>query len=182
MNTEKRLEIEVKIKAQLLDPLRQKIKLLPAALEAERVFERNIVFDTAQEKLHKRGILLRLRQQGAQAVLTMKMPVQGDSVYKVREETEVPVSDFANMEKIILAIGFRVFFIYEKYREVFNAHGARIMIDETPIGNFFEIEGNPDRIDAIAARLGFTRADYILDSYYQLFLRSGRSGHMVFSE
>jgi adenylate cyclase class 2 len=182
VNTENRLEIEVKIKVQLLEPWRQKIELLPAVLEMKRVFERNIVFDTTRKKLRKRGILLRLRQQGARAILTMKMPVQGNSVYKIREETEVEVSDFANMEKTIRAIGFQVFFIYEKYREVFNAHGARIMIDETPIGNFFEIEGNPDRIDAVAARLGFTAADYITDSYYQLFLSSGRSGHMVFSE
>lgn len=180
MNTENRLEIEVKIKVQLLDPWRQKIKLLPAVLKAARVFEENIVFDTTQKRLKKRGILLRLRRQGMQSILTMKLPVQGNSVYKVREETEVEISDFTSMKKIIQAIGFRVFFIYEKYREVFNVLGVRIMIDETPIGNFIEIEGNPDRIDAVAARLGFTAADYITDSYYQLFLRSGRSGHMVF--
>jgi adenylate cyclase class 2 len=182
VNTENRLEIEVKIKVQLLDTWRQKIKLLPAVLETARVFERNIIFDTTQAGLKKRGILLRLRQQGAQTILTMKMPVQENSIYKVRKETEVEISNFANMEKIIRAIGFQVFFIYEKYREVFNALGARIMIDETPIGNFIEIEGNPEHIDAVAARLGFSAADYITDSYYRLFSLSGRSGHMVFSE
>jgi adenylate cyclase, class 2 len=181
VNTENRLEIEVKIKVGLLDPWRQKIKLLPGVLEAARVFERNIIFDTTKKRLQKQGMLLRLRQQGARAILTMKMAVQEDSIYKVREETEVEVSDFASMEKIIRAIGFQVVFVYEKYREVFNALGARIMIDETPIGNFLEIEGNPEHIDAVAARLGFTAADYITDSYYRLFSRSGRSGHMVFS-
>lgn len=182
MNTESQLEIEVKIKVQRLEPLRQKIRLLPAVLETARVFERNIVFDTAQKKLQKRGMLLRLRQQGAQTVLTMKAPVKGNSIYKVREETEVEVSDFANIEKIILAIGFWEFFIYEKFREVFSVAGARIMIDETPIGNFIEIEGNPDCIDSVAARLGFSATDYITGSYYQLFLCSGGSGHMVFAE
>lgn len=181
MNTEKRLEIEVKIRVQLLDPWRQKIRLLPAVLEAARVFERNIVFDSTRGDLRKQNILLRLRQQGAQAILTVKMPAQGNSIYKIREETEVQVSDFANMEKMIQAIGFQEFFVYEKYREVFNADGTLIMIDETPIGNFIEIEGDPERIDAIASRLGFTRADFIADSYYQLFLASGGSGHMVFS-
>jgi len=170
----------VKIKVQSVEPWRQKIRLLPAALEAERVFEKNIVFDTAKKRLKKQGVLLRLRQQGARAILTVKKPVPGNSVYKVRDETEAHVSDFADMEKIIRAIGFQVVFIYEKYREVFNANGARIMIDETPIGNFFEIEGSPERIDAVALELGFTAADYITDSYYGLFLCSGRSGHMVF--
>ena len=125
---------------------------------------------------------MRLRRQGGRAILTVKTPAQGQSHYKVREETEVDIPDFASMEKIIRAIGFEVFFIYEKYREVFAAPGARIMIDETPIGNFIEIEGNPDGIDSVAARLGFTAADYITDSYYQLFLRSGHYGHMVFSK
>jgi len=181
VNTEKRLEIEIKIRVQVLDTLRQKIMRLPATLETGRVFERNIVFDTIRKKLRKQGILLRLRQQGLRAVFTVKMPVPGNSIYKVREETEVQVSDFASMEKMIRAIGFRELFIYEKYREVFHVNGTLIMIDETPIGNFIEIEGDPGRIDAIASRLGFTRSDYITDSYYQLFLASGGSGHMVFS-
>jgi len=179
--TENRLEIEIKIKVESLDPLRHRIRLLPAVLAAERGFERNVVFDTDQKLLQKRGLLLRLRQQGTQTILTMKAPVQGDSIYKVREETEVQVSDFANMEKIILGIGFREYFVYEKFREVYEALGVHIMVDETPIGNYIEIEGRPAKIDAVAARLGFTAADYISDSYYRLFLKSGRSGHMVFS-
>jgi adenylate cyclase class 2 len=180
VNTEKRLEIEVKIKVQRLEPLRREIMGLPATLEAERAFERNIVFDSARGELRERGMLLRLRRTGDCAILTLKAPVQGDSCYKIREETEVAVSDFAAAEKIIGALGFRVFFIYEKYREVFDAGGARIMIDETPIGAFIEVEGDPERIDDVAARLGYAANDYIRDSYYQLFLRSGRSGHMVF--
>jgi len=172
----------VKLRVQALEPWRQKIRLLPAVLEAGRVHERNIVFDTAQGDLRRQGILLRLRQQGAQAILTMKMPVQNKSVYKVREETEVRVSDFAAMEKMLLATGFQAVFIYEKFREVFKAFETLIMADETPIGNFLEIEGDPGRIDAVAARLGFSAADYISDSYYRLFLASGGSGHMVFAK
>jgi adenylate cyclase class 2 len=174
------LEIEVKIKVKQLEPLRREIMGLPAALEAERAFERNIVFDSARGELRERGMLLRLRLTGERAVLTLKAPVQGDSRYKIREETEVAVSDFIAAEKIIGALGFRESFIYEKYREVFSAGGTRIMIDETPIGAFIEVEGDPERIDDVAARLGFAANDYIRDSYYQLFLRSGRSGHMVF--
>jgi adenylate cyclase class 2 len=182
VNTEKQLEIEVKIRVQQLDPWRQKIRLLPAVLETERVFEKNIVFDNTRGDLQKHGILLRLRQQGLQPVLTVKMPVRENSIYKIREETEVRVSDFSAMEKMILAIGFRVVFVYEKYREVFKALQTRIMIDETPIGNFIEIEGDSERIDEVAGRLGFSAANYVKDSYYQLFLRSGGSGHMLFAK
>ena len=181
MNTEKRLEIEVKLRVTQLGPLRRKITHLPATLAAARVFERNIVFDTDQGNLKAQGILLRLRQQGAQAVLTVKMPAREKSIYKIREETEVRVSDFASMEKIMQALGLRAFFVYEKYREVFAAFETLIMVDETPIGNFIEIEGPTERIDAVAARLGFSQADYIADSYYRLFLLAGGSGHMVFA-
>jgi len=59
--------------------------------------------------------------------------------------------------------------------------GVGVMVDETPIGNFLEIEGDPAGIDAVAARLGFARSDYITDSYHRLFLLSGRSGDMVFT-
>ena len=113
--------------------------------------------------------------------LTVKTPARQEALYKVREETEARVSDFSAMEAILGKIGFRPFFIYEKFREVFALDGVLVMLDETPIGNFLEIEGGPAGIDAAAARLGFSRGDYLTDSYYRLFLLSGSSGHMVFA-
>lgn len=181
MSTEKKLETEIKVRVAELDPWRRKILALPAVSSVARGFERNIVFDTRRDDLRREGILLRLRQQGGQALLTLKQPVQNESLYKVREETEVLVSDFTAAEKMLRAIGLQAAFIYEKYREVLQAQGAQLMLDETPIGNFIEIEGPPERIDAVAARLGFSCADYLSDSYYQLFLRSGGTGHMVFA-
>lgn len=180
MITENPVEIEVKIRVESLQPWRDKLRRLEAERECPRVLERNLVFDTARQRLQKRGILLRLRRLEAGSVLTMKMPVQKSSRYKMREEVETMVSDFANMEKILLGIGFRVFFVYEKYREVFKWKGIRVMLDETPIGNFLEIEGEPAGIDAMAAGLGFSPSDYITASYYRLFLLSGRSGNMEF--
>lgn len=180
MITENPLEIEVKIRVERLEPWREKLRRLEAELEYPRVLERNLVFDTARQRLKKRGLLLRLRRLEAGSILTMKMPVQKSSLYKIREEIETGVSDFAIMEKILLGIGFRVFFVYEKYREVFKRKGIRVMLDETPIGNFLEIEGEAAGIDAMAAELGFSPKDYITDSYYRLFLLSGRSGNMEF--
>lgn len=180
MITENPVEIEVKIKVDRLEPWREKLRRLGAELECPRVLERNLVFDTARQRLRKQAVLLRLRRLEAGSVLTMKMPVQKSSRYKMREEIEVEVSDFAKMEKILRGIGFRVFFAYEKYREVFKLKGIRVMLDETPIGNFLEIEGDAADIDAMATRLGLAAKDYITDSYYKLFLLSGRSGNMEF--
>lgn len=181
MNTESRLEIEIKLRVGPLAPWREKLIALGAEMKCPRGLERNLVFDTPRRRLKKNGMLLRLRRSQGRSVLTMKLPARGEAGYKVREETEVDVSDFAAMAGILGGIGFRPFFTYEKYREMFQVDGVGVMVDETPIGNFLEIEGDPAGIDAVAARLGFARSDYITDSYHRLFLLSGRSGDMVFT-
>jgi len=46
---------------------------------------------------------------------------------------------------------------------------SHVVVDETPIGNFGEIEGPPRWIDATARRLGIQRSDYITLNYAGLF-------------
>ena len=43
------------------------------------------------------------------------------------------------------------------------------MIDETPIGNFAELEGSPEWIDRTAARIGVDHSAYLTLSYGRLF-------------
>jgi hypothetical protein len=45
-------------------------------------------------------------------------------------------------------------------------------VDETPVGTFVEIEGTQSGIMAMAAAMGRTPADFILDSYYSLFVKN----------
>jgi adenylate cyclase class 2 len=180
VNTENRLEIEVKVRIGGLPPWRDRLIARGAEALVPRTLERNLVFDTPRGRLKRAGVLLRLRAAGGRGILTMKRPARGDAAYKVREEVEADVSDFAAAERILRGIGFRPFFVYEKYREVFRLGRTGLMLDETPIGNFIEIEGEPAGIDEAAALLGFSRGDYIRDSYYRLFLLAGRNGDMVF--
>ncbi len=180
MNIDSRLEIEIKVRVDSLSSYREKLLGMGAKVQCRRSLERNLVFDTPCQELNEQGILLRLRRAGRRNVLTLKKPAQLDSAYKVREETEMEISDFGSMEKILRGIGFRPFFTYEKYREVFQLSGVCVMLDETPIGNFLEIEGEPAAIDKVAGCLGFCASDYLSDSYRRLFLLSGRSGDMVF--
>jgi adenylate cyclase class 2 len=44
-----------------------------------------------------------------------------------------------------------------------------VVIDETPIGNFGEIEGQPEWIDATAQRLNIPVKNYLKESYAELF-------------
>ncbi len=43
------------------------------------------------------------------------------------------------------------------------------MVDETPIGNYAELEGSAEWIDRAAARLGVDPAEYLTLSYGRLF-------------
>src|ERR1700722_18322479 len=88
------------------------------------------------------------------------------------------------LEQILNEIGFHPIFRYEKFRtEYMKAPGAgKVMLDETPVGNFFEIEGSPRWIDRTARLLGFTTNDYITRSYGYLYLAYCRERRMAPSD
>jgi adenylate cyclase class 2 len=70
-------------------------------------------------------------------------------------------------------MGYHPVFRYEKFRTEYAkrvANGGKVLLDETPIGNFLEIEGSPRWIDRTARLLGFASNDYITRSYGYLYL------------
>ena len=74
------------------------------------------------------------------------------------------------MDLILRALGYSPSFRYEKFRAEWTDGKGTVVVDETPIGNFCEIEGAPRWIDATAKKLGVTEADYIVKNYAGLFL------------
>jgi adenylate cyclase, class 2 len=187
------IETEIKLRIPSVKKIRDNISVLRFESIQPRTFERNIVFDTPDQSLKKSKRLLRLRNNDGQFILTFKRPITAVNSnllpadaknYKVREEIEVDVSDFQKTQTIIQLLGFDIFFIYEKYREVFRGKSktdfVKIMLDETPIGNFIEIEGETENIDHTAQLLGYSRQDYITANYHSLFKQAGLTGHMQF--
>ena len=75
------------------------------------------------------------------------------------------------MHAILVALGFSPSFRYEKYRAEWTDGTGELVIDRTPIGDLAEIEGAPQWIDLSARLLGISEADYITDSYAELFFR-----------
>lgn len=104
------------------------------------------------------------------SLLTYKGPVQ-PSPMKLREERETVVSDGETLLYLLNQLGFSIWFRYQKYREEFGASDAIIALDETPIGTFVEVEGSESAISEIAAALGRTPADYLVDSYRALYVQ-----------
>ena len=93
--------------------------------------------------------------------------------YKIRDEREVRVGDARASAEILEAFGLAPQFKYEKYRTTYrlprSAGMVEVDLDETPIGNFLELEGSRKAIDRAAKWLGFGPADYIVESYVALY-------------
>ncbi len=111
-------------------------------------------------------------------------PNRSAGPYKVREEREVRASDERAIAEILGALGLTPRFRYEKYRSTYRLPGIAhvvVELDETPIGDFLELEGRCQAIDRAAARLGFGGADYITESYGALYARNcAEAGQAVF--
>ena len=73
------------------------------------------------------------------------------------------------METILRALGFAPIFRYEKFRAEWSDGKGHVVVDETPIGNFGEIEGAPRWIDRTARVLHVLSHDYITSTYTDLF-------------
>ena len=109
-----------------------------------------------------------LRKYGEQWVLTHKAKAAAGR-HKVRVELETPVENGEQMDAILRALGFVPTFRYEKYRAVWSGGPGHVVVDETPIGVFGEIEGPVRWIDRTAQALGIMSADYITQTYADLF-------------
>jgi adenylate cyclase class 2 len=179
--------VEIKLPIDDVAEAVRRIEGLGAELVTPRHFEDNRVFDTRSGALGLAGKLLRLREANGRAVVTSKAPVvaAAESRYKERHEMETVVSDASAIVAILENVGFRVRWRYQKYRREYGLSGAVVVLDETPHGSFWEIEGDPSAIDTIAANLGYGTSDYVTASYWELHRREcerrGSSpGDMVF--
>jgi len=163
---------ETEIKLPAVDAVSAKRLLYRAGFRVHkrRVFEDNTVFDTPRLTLRKAATLLRLREAGGKAIVTFKgRPIAGK--HKSREELEVEVSDAGTLRTIVDRLGYRPVFRYQKYRTEYKqaGRGGVATVDETPIGVYLELEGDPRWIDRTARQLGFREQDYIVSSYARLF-------------
>jgi adenylate cyclase class 2 len=162
-------EIEVKFIIEDLQALYQRVMALGARRKTPRTYEVNICFDTPDQRLANQLCLLRLRRD-QRNVLTYKEPaVSAERDFKVRQEYEVEVSDFAQTQVLLEKLGFVPTLHYEKYRETFSYQDAEILLDEMPFGTFIEIEGSRDAIRIIAARLELDFESRLTASYGEIF-------------
>jgi predicted adenylyl cyclase CyaB len=169
-------EIEVKIRIDDLKAVREKIRGLGAVVVRDRHLELNTLFDFDPVVLRPGRQTLRLRTAGKRATLTYKGERQKSRSFKVREEFETQVRKPKELRKILKALGLRETFAYRKFRTVLRKSRLTITIDETPVGNFIELEGERHEITRFARSLGFGRADFITRSYVGMIGDQGGTG------
>ena len=149
-------EVEVKFLVADLNAVRRRLVTAGAVLGAPRVYERNVRFDTADERLLARQALLRLRQDSRVRLTYKGLPAQDvASEAKTREEIELTIEEFDRMALIFDRLGFHAVQAYEKYRTTFHLGDVEVVLDEMPFGLFVELEGASDTcLKAAAATLG----------------------------
>jgi adenylate cyclase class 2 len=166
-----REEIEVKIPVADLTAIREKLRAAGGTLRAAMHAESNVLFDDPQGRLAGSGRTVRLRRAAGRAILTYKGAARFQAGAKMREERETEVSSPEDALAILAGIGLEPRFRYDKRREEWDCDGAIVALDETPIGLFVEVEGDPPAIRRVVARLGLDASESIPYSYAELYAR-----------
>jgi adenylate cyclase class 2 len=166
------IETEIKFRVANVGELALRLREGGFRLETPRAFESNVLYDTPDRKMRARTEILRIRSYAGRWTVTHKrLPDSGlgEDRHKHRVETETEVSDGDTLAEVFLSLGLVAAFHYEKWRSEWSDGTGHCVVDETPIGNYAELEGPADWIDRTAANLGVSSADYITLSYGRLF-------------
>lgn len=166
------VETEIKFCVDDLASLAERLTAAGFHLDTPRAFESNVLYDTPDRAMRARTEILRIRNYAGRWTMTHKrLPDDspGEDRHKHRIETETEVSDGNALADVFRSLGLVCAFRYEKWRSEWSDGEGHCVIDETPIGNYAELEGPADWIDRVAARLGVSPEQYLTLSYGRLF-------------
>ena len=186
-------ETEVKIRIADRNATRKRLLELGFLPVHRRSLEDNTLYDTPDRALREARSILRLRHYGSRWFFTYKGTPEPDQNYKSRLELETEVQEPQAIRSMLEVLGLKPVFRYQKYRAQYARRdqarwrkpGREVALDETPIGNFLELEGSRAWIDRVARQLGYSRSDYSTASYGRLHLEECQKqgippGDMVF--
>jgi len=166
------LEIEVKLNGSNLERLHQ------AGFELTQVrprhFEDNWLLDSPDRRLLQEGSALRVRATSRGGLVTYKGVVHENtgSMLKIREEIESEIAEPERLVDLFERLGFHRTFRYQKFRTVYglvvDGHELEVEFDETPIGDFLEIEGDGQTVLRVLKAAGLSESDIIRESYPEL--------------
>ena len=172
------IETEAKIKIADWKIFREKILKAGAVMEKDRALEKNTLYDFPGATLREKQQAIRVRTTGRKTFLTFKGTPRKSRKFKVREEFETEVKKEKALLKILRKMGLSPVFRYRKRRTVFRKGRLKICLDETPAGNYCELEGEKSDIVRFLKTIGVAKSELIKLDYIQLLkqaeLDSGR--------
>lgn len=146
------------------DKLRAILRQRGAKL-TERYKEDNYRFTGPGKSTRNTTLRLRVFNGGPRGVLTAKGPAKFDAGVKIREETEIDVTDVHATLDILQQLGFRVGWTYPKRRSLWMLDGVAITLDVLDFGWFVELEGPAEVLPEMARSVGLDPANALKDSY-----------------
>lgn len=165
-------QLEIEVKYYVCEHAEIRAALLQLGAQSSgRAFENNLRFENEALHLTRNSAMLRLRQTQGRNIVTVKQRVEHEAsrVCKVFNEYETEVADFDTARKIFAVLGYLPFQSYEKFRETLTLPDAKFCLDETPYGNFVEIEADAAIIKQYTNKLALNWDQRIILSYLDIF-------------
>lgn len=161
--------VECELKFRVAGPadhvrLRSALRKLDYRLDG-KYDEENFRFVGPGKTTRRTTLRLRVLDGGPRGVLTAKGEAHFVAGVKVREETEVDVTDAHATLDLLAQLGFQVLVIYKKHRLVWKQGAVNVTLDKLDFGHFVEVEGPLDVIPGVARSLGLDPATAVRDSY-----------------
>ena len=167
---------ETEVKFRLPDRAAFELRLLSFGARCEgRERERNVLFDDVSGTLRQRGNALRLRTTEKGALLTYKGKASFARGVKTRLELESGVEAPERIAALLVEIGFAPRFTYDKRRTTWrflDPERPVVVVDETPLGLFAELEGDDKAVRILAEELGVPESAFIPESYVALWMKA----------
>ncbi len=167
--------IECELKFRLKGPrdhtkLRALLRQRGAHLDG-RYREENYRFNGPGKSTRQTTLRLRVLDGGPRGVLTTKGPAKFEGRVKIREETEIAVSDAHATMDLLLQLGFQVAWAYPKRRTMWTLDGVAVTLDVLEFGWFVELEGPLAVLPEMAHSLGLD-PDHALRESYSVLARA----------
>jgi adenylate cyclase class 2 len=171
------LEIELKVRVDSLDPIRQNLKDRHAEFRGQQ-HEHDIYYNAPHRDFGSTDEALRVRYTKDRAVITYKGKKLPDLGLKAREELNTAVESGEVFEAILDRLGFTKTAEVNKWRETYRLENASFALDTVEgLGTFAEIEimAEDNGADAtgtimkLAKEMGIS-GEPILASYLELLL------------
>ena len=137
--------------------------------------EENYRLEGPGKSTRQTTLRLRVLDGGPHGYLTAKGPARFEGRVKIREETEIAISDTRTTLDLLTQLGFHVAWSYPKRRAMWMLDGVVATLDVLEFGWFVELEGPAAILPEMARSLGLDPAVALRESYSVLartFLKS----------